>query len=105
MIQNMCGKDAYGQVVLVTTGWLETPTDAEAAQFDMKEGQLKSKYWDSMLSKGARYVRHNGSTSSAEDIIRKFRDHSHVPLLSQLEMSVDGLDWADTMAAKAIAQM
>ncbi|GAM35809.1 hypothetical protein TCE0_017f04421 [Talaromyces pinophilus] len=68
MIQNMCGKDAYGQVVLVTTGWLETPTDAEAAQFEMKEGQLKSKYWDSMLSKGARYVRHNGSTSSAEDI-------------------------------------
>ncbi|KAF3395394.1 hypothetical protein DPV78_008516 [Talaromyces pinophilus] len=74
MIQNMCGKDAYGQVVLVTTGWLETPTDAEAAQFEMKEGQLKSKYWDSMLSKGARYVRHNGSTSSAEDIARGGQD-------------------------------
>jgi len=69
MFEELCGKDALANVVLVTTMWSEVSMEVGQT----RERELKSQYWKAMVSAGARVMRFSDSQDSAWEIVNKLK--------------------------------
>lgn len=68
-LQNLCGHQNYGQVVLATTEWLLSPSWDEEQWESHREGELRNKYWESMTDLVSHVERWDGTEASARRIL------------------------------------
>ncbi|KAI6101842.1 hypothetical protein F5141DRAFT_1136077 [Pisolithus sp. B1] len=87
MFKELCGKDNFKNVLLVTTMWDEVAEEAGSA----REQELHADFWQAMIALGSTIHRFEGTTESAWKIIDSLSVPplaSHCPLhgavLSQL---------------------
>jgi methyl-accepting chemotaxis protein len=101
MFGRLCGDDAIGNVILVTTMWGNTKEDVGAR----REQELKDKYWKGMLTLGSRMARFLNSTKSAWDIVGLIVTKGHTnPLLLQEELVDLRKRLSETQAAIVLYQ-
>jgi hypothetical protein len=65
MFQELCGRKALRNVILVTTMWGEV----DAGIGSLRETELKKKYWKVMIDEGSATARYRNTRSSAWDIL------------------------------------
>jgi hypothetical protein len=65
MFEDLCGKDAIRNVILVTTMWSQVRKEVG----ERREAELKGRYWKSMLAHGSSALRFLDSFESTWDII------------------------------------
>ena len=84
MFEELCGKNAFHNVILTTTMWDEV--DEETGH--VREGELKSRYWKSMLDRNSTTSRFMGTRESALRLIEPLIDAANKKssLLLQQEM-------------------
>ena len=84
MFEELCGKNAFHNVILTTTMWDEV--DEETGQ--LREQELKSEYWRSMLERNSTTSRFTHSRDSALRLIEPLIDAANKKssLLLQQEM-------------------
>lgn len=84
MFEELCGKNAFHNVILTTTMWDEV--DGETGR--LREGELKSRYWRSMLDRNSTTSRFMGTRESALRLIEPLIDAANKKssLLLQQEM-------------------
>ena len=84
MFEELCGKNAFHNVILTTTMWDEV--DDETG--DLREQELKSKYWRSMLERKSTTSRFMQTRESALRLIEPLIDAANTrsSLLLQQEM-------------------
>ena len=70
MFQELCGKNAFHNVILTTTMWDEV--EEETGQ--LREEELKSRYWRSMLDRNSTTNRFLGTRESALRLIEPLID-------------------------------
>ena len=97
MFENLCGKDALKNVMLVTTMWDEVEEDVGCD----REKELSDNYWNTMLKLGSHTSRFYNSTESAWDIISKLQK-TRCTVLLQTEMVDRGLQLAETSAGRTL---
>ena len=97
MFENLCGKDALKNVILVTTMWDEV----EEEEGRNREKELSNNHWNSMLELGCRTARFYNNTESAWDIVSRFQD-ARCTVLLQREMVDLGLELAETSAGRTL---
>ncbi|ORZ12598.1 P-loop containing nucleoside triphosphate hydrolase protein, partial [Lobosporangium transversale] len=99
MFDRLCGKDAYGNVVMLTRGWgLQTTPSALK-----RELQLKDKHWRDYLVEGCKLDRYQ----DRDDLIRIFKAmlcNRPVALKIQQEMVVERKGLLETAAGQHINQ-
>ena len=84
MFEQLCGKNAFQNVILTTTMWDEVDEETGSE----REMELKSKYWRSMLEQQSTTNRFLGTRESALNIIQPLVDAANdkSKLLLQQEM-------------------
>jgi len=82
MFENLCGKNAFQNVILTTTMW--DTVDAETGL--QREKELKSEYWKGMINRGSKTMRYRNNHESAWDILDSVLGHSRLAILLQKEM-------------------
>ena len=95
MFQNLCGTEAFKNVVLVTTMWDKVGKEVGCVREDL----LTTKYWNTMIKLGSRTSRFHGNTESALDIISQFQD-AQCTVLLQKELVDQRLKLAKTFAGR-----
>jgi len=100
MFEKLCGPSALQNVILTTTMWDEV----DEATGLMREEELRTKYWKSMITFGSRMARVGNTYDSAWDVLDKFANTAHRPVLLQQEMVDQGKDLANTTAGSALFQ-
>ena len=70
MFQELCGKNAFHNVILTTTMW----DDVEEETGQLREEELKSRYWRSMLDRNSTTNRFLGTRESALRLIEPLID-------------------------------
>jgi len=103
MFRRLCGEDALGKVVFVTTGWQTDALDDR----ERREEQLKSSHWKPMIDEGANTRRFVGTGDSSWEILKIFLEHADSlagmdSLLIQQEVVDRQLPVPDTEAGKAL---
>ena len=68
MFQELCGKRALQNVILVTTMWDEIEETVGA----QREKELKGKHWKPMIDRGSTTARYRGTFASAWEIVDYF---------------------------------
>ena len=98
MFRELCGDSALKNVVLATSMWgYVSVEDGED-----HENKLSSKFFKSVLDKGARMARYHTTTESVHNIIRMIMGNHPIVLQIQREL-VDGhWDITDTAAGEAV---
>ena len=66
MFRNLCGEGGFKNVVVLTTFW-DKVTQEEGTQH---ETQLKSQYFKKLVEGGARFMRHDQSPRSAQEVLK-----------------------------------
>jgi len=100
MFEKLCGPGALQNVILTATMWDEV--DEETGL--MREEELRTKYWKSMITFGSRIARLGNTYDSAWDVIDKFANTTPRPVLLQQEMVDQGKDLPNTRAGSALFQ-
>ena len=67
--ERLLGVDRFQNLVFVLNKWLENPSDRDVQLELNKERELKDRYWDKMVDRGAMVMRHDGRSESAKLII------------------------------------
>ena len=99
MLQNLCGEDALGNVILGTTKWAVVPNSA------LRFKQLLSNYWKPLIKKGARALCFKGDLASAwelVDALLELRIERKVVLHIQIELVDQGKTIPETDAGKML---
>jgi len=96
--QNICGRDALVNVILVTTMWDEV-TDDEG---EMREMALCTRYWKTMIASGSRTARFFCTPESGWDIISRIDLQTRRPLLLQRELVDLKKGLRDTAAGRSL---
>lgn len=99
MFQELCGKDAYRNVLLVTNMW--GSVDNETAQAREKELIEKEIFFKPILDNGAVLLRHMNDQASAHEIIRNLIDK--VPVVLRIQNELDVVN--DITQTSAFAQL
>lgn len=107
MFQQLCGSNNLSSVVLATTHWtnLLTGNAIPEAQGREREDELKntSKFWGGMIQRGSRVVRHDGTRTSALNIVSSIIDRrQRVVLDIQTQLIDQHRNLDDTTAAQAL---
>lgn len=102
MFQELCGEEAYLNVLLVTGMW-DTVTP-EVGNSRYQELATKDIFFKPVLEKGARMMRHNNTRESALEIIRDLVDKPPVVLRIQRELG-GGVDIMQTSVYKQIHEL
>jgi len=82
VFQELCGKNALKNIVLVTTMW----DDVEESTGAAREDELTKEYWNDMIRLGSRTARYHNTVNSAWDILKVFLAEArkrHATLLQQ----------------------
>jgi hypothetical protein len=84
MFEELCGKNAFHNVILTTTMW----DDVDEETGHVREEELKSRYWRSMLDRNSTTSRFMGTRESALRVIEPLIDAANKKssLLLQQEM-------------------
>jgi len=94
--KNICGEDAFQNIILVTTMWDEVAP----GEGNVREQELRSRYWKHMLALGARMERFSNTKESAEHIVSKFGSETRRPLLIQREVVDERKLLSETIAGQ-----
>lgn len=102
MFQELCGEEAYPNVLLVTGMW-DTVTSEVG---NSREGELATKdiFFKPVLDKGATMMRHDNTRDSALAIIQNLVDKPLVVLRIQQELG-GGVDIMQTAVYKQIREL
>ena len=73
MFEQLCGENAFKNVILTTTMWDEVDDKTGATQ----EVELKGIYWKDMISRSSSVGRFEGSRDSAFRLIAPFLDEAN----------------------------
>ncbi|KAI0080925.1 hypothetical protein K474DRAFT_1768932 [Panus rudis PR-1116 ss-1] len=96
MFRSLCGDTNMGNVAIVTNMWGEIDfTKGEAREKELREGDL---FFKPALDHGASLLRHDGTTESAENILRSLIYKDHFVLQLQRELIIERKDVAHTTA-------
>lgn len=98
MFQKLCGEKCLQNVVIVTNMWGEVDPKVGIA----REEELREEFFKSVLDKGARMVRHEGTVPSAEAIVQLFFDNTPLPLRFQEELVDENKDISETDAGEEL---
>jgi hypothetical protein len=99
MFDKLCGRDALRNVILATTMW----SDVEEQIALVREEDLRTQYWRSMIILGSRMARFGYTHESAWDIVNSFSGIRH-PLQIQVEMVDKGIELPYTAAGFTLFQ-
>ncbi|KAI6040115.1 hypothetical protein EDC04DRAFT_1566727 [Pisolithus marmoratus] len=101
MFKELCGKENFKNVILVTTMWDEVAEEVGSA----REKELQSDFWRSMISLGSTIHRFDGTMESAWKIINSLSVAPPVqrrPLQIQREMVDEHVPLHRTAAGRAV---
>jgi len=71
IVKELCGEQAAKNITLVSTRWEEARTPQQKAKFVTRENEeLKGRYWQLLLSLGAKTATYDGTERAGMDIIR-----------------------------------
>ena len=98
MFRKLCGDDTLKNVVIVTNMWGEVGQ----AKGEMREAELKNKFFKPALDKGAQMLRHGNTVESAHNILRHIIQNHPLPLKIQRELVDEKKDIGETAAAQEV---
>jgi hypothetical protein len=106
MFRQLCGTDNLSSVILATTHW----SNKDGLRVSKEVGQARTKglmethdFWDSMVDRGSKVVKHDGSKESALNIVTNLIDRQIRVTLDISKQLIDqGLSLFDTDAGKAL---
>ncbi|KAK5996393.1 hypothetical protein PT974_01727 [Cladobotryum mycophilum] len=102
LFKKILGENAYKRVVIATTMWSQVQ-DTTIGESRQTERERRDDVWGDMVSQGSQVVRHENTTESALDIIRKLINHStSVTLQIQEELQGNGGKLDQTSAGREI---
>ncbi|KAG8213034.1 P-loop containing nucleoside triphosphate hydrolase protein [Butyriboletus roseoflavus] len=99
MFQELCGEEAYPNVIIVTNMW--GTVTAEDGNDRERELATKNIFFKPILDKHAKMLRHDNTKQSAHQIIQKLVDKEPVVLQIQRELG-EGMDITQTAAYKQL---
>jgi hypothetical protein len=100
MFLELCGPEAYNNVVVLTTFWDEVPTD-EGIE---REAQFKSNGFANLAKGGAEFMRHDHTVESARTVLRHILPMPPTILQIQTEMGIDGLSLIETAVGSELSK-
>ncbi|OCK99573.1 uncharacterized protein K441DRAFT_539515 [Cenococcum geophilum 1.58] len=100
MFQRLCGEQAFGNVILLTTMWDQLPDEAVGYR---REQELRKDYWDMMEEKGSHIAIFDGSHEMAESIVLRLLGKAKVTLDIQRELVDSNKPLGDTLAGRLVA--
>ena len=98
MFQELCGTDAYRNVLLVTNMWARINEDTLAREKELREKDI---FFKPILDNGALMLRHMNDEGSAHRIIRQLTGKEPVVLRIQNELAAEN----DITQTAAFAQL
>lgn len=99
MFQELCGEEAYPNVIIVTNMWgTVTAEDGNARE---QELATKDIFFKPILDQQAKMLRHDNTKQSAHQIIQNLVDKEPVVLQIQRELG-EGMDITQTAAYKQL---
>lgn len=99
MFKKLCGEDNLSSVVLASTMW----DGVDEKTGCIRENELRSSFWATMVEKGSKVVRHDGGVDSAERIVNHILSRQQTITLDiQRELVHDGKQLQDTAAGAAV---
>ncbi|KAF8553957.1 hypothetical protein OG21DRAFT_1485043 [Imleria badia] len=99
MFQELCGEEAYPNVIIVTNMWgTVTAEDGNARELELA---TKNIFFKPILDKRAKILRHHNTKQSAHQIIQNLVDKEPVVLQIQRELG-EGIDITQTAAYKQL---
>lgn len=99
MFQELCGEDAYPNVIIVTNMWgTVTAEDGNARELELA---TKDIFFKPILDKQAKMLRNDNTKQSTHRIIQHFVDKEPVVLQIQRELG-EGIDITQTAAYKQL---
>ncbi|KAF9043972.1 P-loop containing nucleoside triphosphate hydrolase protein [Panaeolus papilionaceus] len=100
LLQGLCGLPSLKNVFIVTSMWDELQTNYHDEAVE-REKRLQEYYWSSLIHRGSRVFRHNGTQFSAQTIINHIRPVK-LDLKIQLEMVNQKKPLPQTTAGKTV---
>ncbi|KAF3924855.1 hypothetical protein ABW21_db0204643 [Orbilia brochopaga] len=97
--QNLVGETSLKNVVLVTTHWNRYFKGAQI----LRETELRTTFWASMLARGSQILRHSGSRKSALNIVKMLLDREPVVIRIVEQTVKDRLPVGQTDAGTVVA--
>ena len=100
MFEQLCGKNAFKNVILTTTFWGEVDEETGAT----REAELKGIYWKDMIRRNSSIGRFEGTRDSAFRLIAPFLDEANTrnKLLLQKELVNLDLKLSETHAGQRL---
>lgn len=99
MFQELCGEEAYPNVIIVTNMWGSvTAEDGNARELELATKHI---FFKPILDKRAHMLRHDNTKHSAHQIIHNFVDKEPIVLQIQRELG-EGLDITQTAAYRQL---
>ena len=100
MFEQLCGKNAFKNVILTTTFWGEVDEETGAT----REAELKGIYWKDMIRRNSSIGRFEGTHDSAFRLIAPFLDEANTrnKLLLQKELVNLDLKLSETHAGQKL---
>lgn len=103
LFRQICGQDAFGNVVIGTTMWSKLK-DRNDGLKQVEQRRISGDFWASLVTKGAGLEEHQDTTESAHGIIRMLIDKTKKPLQLQEELAKAGGRVSGTSAAKQLCK-
>ncbi|KAF8680685.1 hypothetical protein AX14_004503 [Amanita brunnescens Koide BX004] len=94
MFRNLCGEGGFKNVVVLTTFW-DVISNEDGTK---RETQLKSKFFKDLIDGGARFMQHDQSLGSAQEVLKHVFTLSPTNVKIQEEIRVEGKSLEDTAA-------
>ncbi|CAA7267406.1 unnamed protein product [Cyclocybe aegerita] len=95
MFRNLCGTEAYKNVVVLTTFWDQLPSEEEGVK---REGQLKTRFFKDLVDGGACFMRHDRTIESARKVLGHIFPLPPAVAQIQTEIREEGKTLEDTSA-------
>ncbi|EEH11133.1 conserved hypothetical protein [Histoplasma capsulatum G186AR] len=102
MFKKLCGAEGLSNAIMITNMWEILPTFEEGVS---RERELRDRYWSGILGHGGMMMRHDGSRSSAKEIIKtcfRYNQHLIAPLDIQREMVTHDQQLSETAAGREL---
>lgn len=97
------GDEAFANCALVSTRW-DLNSSSNRDKQEARETELKETYWSDMISGDSTVMRHDGSLSSAEQIISSLMEKQKIVLYHQYERGKEKKSfWKTKAGIKAAA--
>ncbi|KAF2835262.1 hypothetical protein M501DRAFT_999295 [Patellaria atrata CBS 101060] len=100
MFQKICGEEAFGNVVLVTTMWDQLRDPSIGLKRDQ---ELRKEFWCMMEKGGSQIYNFDGSSAMAQGIVIGLAGKKDIVLRIQREVNDYGKTLEDTSAGRLVA--